>query len=132
MVPVTTRASRLDPSALARTFRLAFPVSFTKPFAQPFLIIYLTLIHSPIAAEYAKIRAADEKKKAENYQKNVQKAFKFEDFTSFYLKRGTSEGGSWLNAPAKGHRMAKTKYDYSGAKVEDNKLPEAFSFGKKK
>jgi hypothetical protein len=81
------------------------------------------------AAEYAKIRAADEKKKAENYQKNVQKAFKFEDFTQFYLKRGTSEGGSWLKAPARGHRMAKTKYDYSGAKIEDNKLPEAFKVG---
>ena len=82
----------------------------------------------PPAAEYAKIRARDEKKKADNYQKNVQKAFKFEDFTQFYLKRGTSEGGNWLKAPARGHRMAKTKYDYSGDKIEDNKLPEAFKF----
>jgi hypothetical protein len=81
------------------------------------------------AAEYAKVRARDEKKKSENYQKNVQKAFKFEDFTQFYLKRGTSEGGSWLKAPALGHRMAKTKYDYSGSKIEDNKLPEAFKVG---
>ena len=97
-----------------------------------FLYLYLTLGTLTLAAQYAKIRAEDEKKKAVNYQKNVQKAFKYEDFTAFYLKRGTSEGGSWLNAPAKGHRMAKTKYDYSGAKVEDNKLPEAFSFGKKK
>jgi hypothetical protein len=64
-------------------------------------------------AEYEKVRARDAAKKEASYKKNVQKAFKFEDFTQFYLKRGTSEGGSWLKAPALGHRMAKTKYDWS-------------------
>ncbi|GKY94891.1 hypothetical protein MPSEU_000454000 [Mayamaea pseudoterrestris] len=64
-------------------------------------------------AEFEKVRARDAAKKEESYKKNVKKAFQFEDFTNFYLKRGTSEGGSWLKAPALGHRMAKTKYDWS-------------------
>jgi hypothetical protein len=85
-------------------------------------------------AEYEKVRAADEAKKAKSYQKNVAKAGKFLGFDEFYLKRGTEEGGSWLKAPAKGHRMAKTKYDYDN--VSSNaKKPEAFSgsiFGRKK
>lgn len=65
-------------------------------------------------SEYEKIRARDAAKKEASYKKNVQKAFKFEDFTQFYLKRGTTEGGNWLKAPARGHRMAKTKFDWSG------------------
>jgi hypothetical protein len=94
------------------------------------MIAIANFVCSTTAAEYAKVRARDDKKKTENYAKNVQKAFKFEDFTQFYLKRGTNEGGSWLKSPTLGHRMAKTKYDYSGKKIEDNKLPEAFRFGK--
>ena len=64
--------------------------------------------------QYEKVRARDAAAKDARYKKNVQKAFQFEDFTQFYLKRGTSEGGSWLKAPALGHRMAKTKFDWSG------------------
>jgi hypothetical protein len=69
-------------------------------------------------AQYEKIRAEADKKKDANYQKNVAKAGKFIDFTDFYLKRGTGEGGNWLNAPNRGHLMAKTKYDWSGEKNE--------------
>jgi hypothetical protein len=64
-------------------------------------------------AEYEKIRAKEAAKKDANYKKNVAKAGIFEDFTKFYLKRGTSEGGSWLKSPTLGHRMAKTKFDWS-------------------
>jgi hypothetical protein len=90
-------------------------------------------------AEYEKIRAADQAKKDQNYKKNVAKAFKYQDFDSFYLKRGTDPSGSWLKAPGRGHTFAKTKYDYSGtgkAPMSDAKVPEAFTvgsiFGKKK
>jgi len=64
--------------------------------------------------EYKKVRAADEAKKASNYQKNVAKAGKFLDFDKFYEGRGTAEGGNWLKAPGRGHTFAKTKYDFSG------------------
>lgn len=87
------------------------------------------------AEQYKKIRAAEQKKKDANYQKNVSKAFKFTDYTEWYKKRGTEEGGSWMNAPGKGHTFAKTKYDYSGGKDEVKKF-ESFTapgiFGKKK
>ena len=65
-------------------------------------------------AQYEKIRADEASKKAANYQKNVAKAGKFLDYTEFYLARGTDLAGSWYNAPNRGHRMAKTKYDWSG------------------
>ena len=65
-------------------------------------------------AQYEKIRAEADKKKAANYQKNVAKAGVFDNYTEFYLKRGSDEGGNWLNLPNLGHRMAKTKYDWSG------------------
>ena len=68
-------------------------------------------------AQYEKIRADADKKKAANYQKNVAKAGVFIDYTDFYLKRGTAENGSWMKLPNLGHRMAKTKYDWSGEKV---------------
>ena len=92
------------------------------------------------AAQYKKIRAADQSKKDSNYQKNVSKAGKFQDFDQFYIKRGTSEGGNWLKAPGRGHTFAKTKFDFSGEgspSMEDMKVPEAFTFpsifgGKKK
>jgi hypothetical protein len=92
-------------------------------------------------AQYQKIRAADESKKDSNYKKNVSKAFKFQNFDEFYLKRGTDVNGKWLNAPGKGHTFTKTKYDYAGEgspNMSDAKVPEAFSFpsifggGKKK
>jgi len=72
-------------------------------------------------AEYEKIRKRDAAKKEENYKKNLSKAFKFLDFTQFYLKRGTDEGGSWIKAPARGHTLVKTKYDFSGGK-DDQKI----------
>merc|ERR1712232_583846 len=57
------------------------------------------------AAQYKKIRADQDAKKKANYDRNVKKAGKFEDFTEFYKLRGTSIGGSWLKAPARGHKM---------------------------
>ena len=66
------------------------------------------------AAEYNKIRADADAKKEANYQRNVKKAGIFEDFTDFYLKRGTAEGGNWLKSAGKGHVFVKTKYDWAG------------------
>merc|ERR1711966_525548 len=48
-----------------------------------------------------------------NYERNVKKAFQFEDYTKFYMERGSDENGSWMKLPNRGHRMAKTKYDWS-------------------
>lgn len=88
------------------------------------------------ASEYAKIRATDEAKKQANYERNVKKAGKFIDFTDFYLKRGTEEGGKWLKDPTRGHRMAKMKYDYAGKVLSDQKKYDGansfINFGKKK
>lgn len=67
-------------------------------------------------AQYEKIRKDADAKKAANYQKNVAKAGVFIDYTDFYLKRGTKENGDWMKLPNLGHRMAKTKYDWSGEK----------------
>ena len=86
-------------------------------------------------AEYEKVRSKDAAKKSSNYDRNVKKAFKFQDFDQFYLKRGTSEGGSWLKSAGRGHTFTKTKYDYSGtgnAPMSDAKTPEAFKFFGKK
>merc|ERR1711862_993689 len=60
------------------------------------------------AEQYAKIRGADAKKKA-----GV-----FGDYTEFYKQRGTDTNESWSKSVTKGHRMAKTKYDWSGS--QDN------------
>lgn len=89
-------------------------------------------------AQYEKIRAKDQAKKSDNYDKNVKKAFKWKDFDEFYLKRGTSEGGAWLKQAGRGHTFAKTKYDYEGdgkAPYAEAKKPEAFGssiFSRKK
>ena len=85
------------------------------------------------AEEYKKVRAADAAKASANYEKNVKKAFKYTDFTDFYLKRGTSEGGSWLKSAGRGHTFAKTKYDYSGASDDTKGWGDAIGsiFGKK-
>jgi hypothetical protein len=84
------------------------------------------------ADQYKKVRAEDAAKRDNNYKRNVSKAFKFQDFDQFYLKRGTSEGGAWLKQDGRGHTFAKTKYDYSGknsgASLADAKVPEAFTF----
>merc|ERR1719251_812715 len=70
-------------------------------------------------AQYEKIRSDADAKKAANYQKNVKKAGVFQDYTEFYMKRGSDENGSWMKLPNLGHTMAKTKYDWSG---EEGKL----------
>ena len=66
------------------------------------------------AEQYNAIRAESDRKKAANYQKNVAKAGKFLGYDEFYLKRGTDLNGSWKKDVNLGHRMAKTKYDWSG------------------
>ena len=70
------------------------------------------------AEQYKKVRAQEQQKKDANYARNVNKAFKFQDYTEFYMKRGTSEGGSWLKSAGKGHTFAKTKFDWTGKKAE--------------
>jgi hypothetical protein len=76
------------------------------------------------AAEYNKIRKEADDKKKKVYQKNVDKAGKFLGYNEFYEKRGTDLDFKWKSA-TNGHRMAKTKYDYS--KSDDNKVPESFT-----
>merc|ERR1712194_289723 len=61
---------------------------------------------------------AQYEKKAANYQRNVKKAGVFEDYTEFYTERGTNENGGWMKLPNAGHRMAKTKFDWSNS--DDN------------
>ena len=84
--------------------------------------------------QYKKVRSADAAKTKANYEKNVAKAGKFRSFDRFYENRGTSEGGSWLSAPGRGHTFAKTKYDYSGSKDDSKGWSDAMGevFGKKK
>lgn len=68
-------------------------------------------------AQYEKIRAAEQEKKSKNYQRNVSKAFKFQDFTKWYEQRGTDldKGkNDWVGSATLGHSMAKTKFDWSG------------------
>jgi hypothetical protein len=81
------------------------------------------------ASQYAAARAKDQSKKDKGYAKNVAKAGKFEDYTEFYTKRGTDVNGNWLKSATRGHRMVKTKYDYSGTdqpNYEDMKQFEGF------
>ena len=66
------------------------------------------------AAEYEKIRNSEAQKKAANYQRNVAKAGKFEDYAEFYKQRGTDTTQNWIKAPNRGHKMVKTKFDWSG------------------
>merc|ERR1712087_433550 len=67
------------------------------------------------ADESNKFRKAQSDKKAANYQRNVAKAGVFEDYTEWYKKRGTDFTDAWKKDVNLGHRMAKTKYDWSGA-----------------
>lgn len=83
-------------------------------------------------AQYEAIRKAEVEKKNANYQKNVAKAGKFLDYTDFYLARGTEEGGAWYNAPNRGHRMAKTKFDWSGETANQTPLWTGVSAKNKK
>jgi len=64
-------------------------------------------------AQYEKIRAAEQKKKDANYDRNAKKAGVFEDYTAFYTKRGTDTKQAWYKDPNRGHRMAKTKYSFN-------------------
>jgi hypothetical protein len=64
--------------------------------------------------QYDKQRKAEAKKKSENYQRNVKKAGVFEDYTQFYIDRGTDTKEEWKKDINLGHRMAKTKYNWSG------------------
>jgi len=64
-------------------------------------------------AQYAKVRATDQKKKNDNYDRNVKKAFKFQSFYGFYKGRGTDTKADWKKTITSGHTMAKTKYDWS-------------------
>ena len=70
------------------------------------------------AAQYNKIRGSDDKNKAANYQRNVNKAGKFLDYTDFYLKRGTDTTDSWIKSATRGHDMTKTKFDWTGKNNE--------------
>ena len=80
-------------------------------------------------AQYQKVRDADQAKKNSNYQKNVSKAGKFQDYTAFYMKRGTDTSEGWSKSVTKGHDMAKTKYDWSG---KGNDAPMYTGLTKKK
>jgi hypothetical protein len=63
------------------------------------------------AAQYSKVRAQEATKKANNYQRNVKKAGVFEDYTEFYVKRGTDTKQDWYKSATLGHRMTKLKYE---------------------
>lgn len=71
-------------------------------------------------AQFEKLRAKEDKKKSDNYQKNVAKAGKFLDYTQFYIDRGTDTKDDWKKDVNLGHRMTKTKYDWSGGKGTEN------------
>lgn len=66
------------------------------------------------AAQYNAIRDKETAKKKANYDRNVAKAGKFLDYTKFYTERGTDTNQSWFKSVTRGHRMAKTKFDWSG------------------
>jgi hypothetical protein len=74
--------------------------------------------------QYEKARAAEQTKKNERYAKNVKKAGVFQDYTAFYIKRGTDTTDAWSKSVTKGHDMAKTKFDWSGA-TDTNKNSDA-------
>lgn len=71
--------------------------------------------------QYAKLRKQEADKKGANYQRNVAKAGKFLDYTQFYIDRGTDVNDKWNQSPTKGHRMAKTKFDWTGKKDDSKK-----------
>ncbi len=79
--------------------------------------------------QYEKARAADAAKKNARYAKNVAKAGKFQDYTAFYIKRGTDTTDAWAKTATKGHDMAKTKFDWSG---KTNQAPLQVGLAKKK
>ena len=78
------------------------------------------------AAEYEKIRSQEAAKKKANYDRNVKKAGVFEDYTEFYKKRGTDTNQAWAKSATRGHRMAKTKYDYDDVGGDSKKYDGSF------
>lgn len=65
-------------------------------------------------AQYEEIRKKEQLAREKKYQEKAKNAFKFTDFTEWYLKRGTSLDFSWRKDVNLGHTMAKTKFDWSG------------------
>jgi len=117
-VPVERRTSRPVSSLISLTFRLDLPRPSTRRSALDRTI-----------------------RKKSNYKKNVDKAGIFENYTEFYVKRGTEEGGSFLNMANNGHKMVKTKFDwtgndpnaapkYTGVQAADKKPKKKGFFGK--
>ena len=86
------------------------------------------------AKQYAALRGKEQKKKADNYKRNVAKAGVFEDYTESYTKRGTDLSQDWAkNKNTLGHRFAKTKFDWSGKDGKNNDTTAAVKTpGKKK
>jgi len=62
--------------------------------------------------QYADLRKAEKAKKDQNYARNVAKGGKFQDYTDFYIARGTDTDDKWKKSVTLGHTMAKTKYDW--------------------
>jgi hypothetical protein len=69
------------------------------------------------------MRDGETAKKKSNYDRNVKKAGVFEDYTEFYIKRGTDNDQSWKKSATLGHRMAKTKYDYDDIETGKRGIP---------
>merc|ERR1712029_1104662 len=85
------------------------------------------------ADQYNKIRGDEKNKRDQNYARNVAKAFKYQDYTEFYKKRGTDTKQDWIKSVTRGHAMAKTKYDWSGkAGDEPGYQGPALGVGRKK
>jgi len=42
----------------------------------------------------------------------VAKGGKFQDYTDFFIKRGTGKNDDWMNSVTNSHTMAKTKYNW--------------------
>ena len=80
------------------------------------------------AAQYEKIRTQEAAKKKANYERNVKKAGVFEDYTEFYKKRGTDTNQAWAKSATRGHRMAKTKYDFDDVGKAAKKYDGLFKF----
>merc|ERR1712106_804712 len=87
------------------------------------------------AEQYDGIRKGQQKKKAANYARNVAKAGVFEDYTEFYIARGTDKSSKWASSVTNGHRMAKTKFDWTGKEIVEKpfakKVEGKRKFGKK-
>ena len=63
--------------------------------------------------QYAKVRAEEAKKKADNYNRNVAKAGVYEDFTAWYAQRGTELGQSWKKKVTLGRKFVRRMIGYS-------------------